>query len=44
MVTYVEVPLKVFAVTFNMARTHQDINFNLLFPNPESFNLIIWGA
>lgn len=34
MVTYVEVPIRLFAVTFNMARTHQDINMKMLFPNP----------
>lgn len=44
LVTYVEARVSLFALTYNMARTHQDINFSKLFPNPSSYNVIIWGA
>ena len=38
------VKLNVFSTTFNMARSHQDIDFKLFIPSPETFNVIIWGA
>lgn len=36
--------LSVFAVTFNMARLPQDINFSIMVPTPEKYDIVVWGA
>lgn len=36
--------LNIFCTTFNMARSHQEIDFDILMPHPKEYNLIIWGA
>jgi len=38
------VPIRLLAVTYNMARLHQDIDFNLLFPDAQKYSLVVWGV
>jgi hypothetical protein len=39
-----EIPIKIKLVTWNMARESQEPDWDLLFPNPEEDNIIVFGA
>lgn len=39
-----QLKLSCYAVTWNMAREHQDIDFTQLIPNFAQYDVIIWGA
>ena len=36
--------LTIYVQTFNMARKPQDIDFSRMIPNPNKYNIIVWGA
>ena len=39
-----QIDLRVFVLTFNMARLKLDIDYNTLFPKSKIGNLVVWGA